>query len=320
MEKSKFIPAEEFQCELNKSLEAITEMMNDNISEEDVKETILNGMKRPSERRYLDIYQYEVIVVIADSEPCHFYVVTAWKTSNRKPSYKNKPYRKRRYMRRRKEGKACSRCGKAHLEYGTYPLEIAGKVHGKLEGYGCPNCHIVYYNEMSSEKIKAIIKKLDRPLIEPEELCLVLLYASKEPIKGSISFMKEAFLLFKEKLTEYKVPALSPHFFPYSYGPYSFDIVEAWYQLEATGLLTTEGRRSSSKETFYLTKKGKTEAKKIYESLPNELKKELPNWRRGLDELGNDGILKLVYSKYKEYTDKSKIKDKVLPRDMHGRA
>lgn len=316
----RFISAEEFRCELNKSLEAITEMNNDNITDDDVKKTILNGDHQPSKKSSFDEYYYEAIVVVADSEPCHFYIITAWKMNSRKPNYKNKPYRKRRYMRRKKKGKYCSRCGKANLEYGTYSLEISGKNYGVLEGYSCPNCRIVYYSEKSSEKIRSIIEKLDRPPMASEELCLILLYASEEPIKGSISFMKEAFLLFKEKLKEYNVPALSPHFFSYSYGPYSFDIVEAWYNLEANGLLNTKGRRSSSKEIFYLTKKGKAEAKRIYESLPDELKKELPLWRRGLDELGNDGILKDVYLKYPDYTDKSKIKDNVLPRDMHGRA
>lgn len=320
MPKSKFIAAEKFSCELNKSLEAITEMINDNISEDDIKETILNGKKKPPQPGRLDEYQYEAIVVIADSEPCHYYIVTAWKTSGRKPSYKNKPYRRRRYMRRKKEGKVCSRCGKANIESGIYPLEISGKTYGKFEGYGCRNCGIIYFNEKSSKKISAIIQKFRRRPLDSKELSLVLLYASKEPIKGAVSFMKEAFLLFREKLRAYKVPALSPHFIPYYYGPYSFDIVEGWYDLEELGLIVMEGRRSSNKETFSLTKKGKTQAKKIYESLPDDLKKELPQWRRGLDELGNDGILKDVYLKYPEYTDKSKIKKQVLPRDMHGRA
>ncbi|MCK4615130.1 MAG: hypothetical protein KAU14_10035, partial [Thermoplasmata archaeon] len=101
---------------------------------------------------------------------------------------------------------------------------------------------------------------------------------------------------------------------------YSFDLVESWYDLEELGLITIEGRRSTNKETFSLTRKGRLEAKRIYDSLPEDLKKELPGWRRGLDELGNDGILKDVYKKYPEYTDRSKIKDRVLPKGMHGRA
>ena len=320
MPKSRVIPVEEFYCELNLTLEANTEMINDNVSDIDIKETILNGEKTENYRGDGAIYQYGVIVVIADSEPCHFYVITVWKNNTKKPSYKNKPYRIRRYMRRKQKEKQCPRCGKTELMYGTYPLELSGKVYGEFDGYGCPNCGLVYFSEESSKKVREVLQSLRKPVLDPKELSLVLLYSSKEPIKGAVSFMKEAFLLFKEKLREFDVPALSPNFIPYHYGPYSFDIDEAWYDLEELGLMSIEGRRSSNKETFSLTRKGAAEAKEIYDSLPEDLKEELPKWRRGLDELGNDGILKDVYLKYREYTDKSKIKKQVLPYGMHGRA
>ena len=299
---------------------AINEMINDHVSDVDIKETILNGEKTKNDHGGGAKYQYGVIVVVADSEPCHFYVITLWKISNKKPSYKNKPDRKRRHMKRKQKGKPCPRCGKAELTYSTYPLELSGKIYGEFDGYGCPNCGIIYFSEESSKKIREVLQSLRKPVLDPKELSLVLLYSSREPIRGAVSFMKEAFLLFKEKLQEFDVPALSPNFISYHYGPYSFDIDEAWHDLEELGLVAIEGRRSSNKETFYLTREGETEAKEIYDSLPEDLKKELPGWRRGLDELGNDGILKVVYSKYDKYTDKSKIKKHVLPYGMHGRA
>jgi len=223
-------------------------------------------------------------------------------------------------MKRRQRGKPCPRCTKAELESDLYPLELSGEVKGTFNGYGCPNCGIVFYTEEASREIKLIIEGLPSTPLEPKELCLVLLYASKEPIRGAVSFMKEAFLLFKEKLKEFDVPALSPHFISYFYGPYSFDIVEAWLDLEELDLITREGRPSTNKENFKLTNKGKQEARRIYDSLPEELKTKLPEWRRGLDELGNDGILRDVYFKYREYTDKSKIKKDVLPRGIERRA
>ncbi len=295
-------------------------MMSDNITDYDIKLTLLNGEKKKNKRGPGYKYQFEVIVVIADSEPCHFYIVTTWKTNNQKPSYKNKPYRRRRYMRRKKKGKPCTRCNKARLEFGKYPLEISGNIYGEYGGYRCPNCGIVYFTEESSEKIKEILAGFKIKPLDPIDLVLILLYSTDRSIKGAVSFMKESFLLFKEKLWDFKVPALSPHFISYHYGPYSFDIVEAWYHLENLGFLDIEGRKSSNKETFTLTEKGKEEAKKIYNKLPKELRRELPRWRRGLDELGNDGILRDVYSKYDEYTDKSKIRNEVLLYYMHGRA
>lgn len=312
--------AEDFQCELNLSLEANTEMVNDNINEIDIKETILNGPKIVNTRGSGDKYQYNLIVVIAYNEPCHYYIITVWKINSDKPAYKNKPYRRRRYMRRQQEEKPCLRCSKAEFEYGRFPLEISGKIYGEFDGYRCPNCGILFFSEESSKKVREIVSHLKMKPLDVHELILILLYASKEPIRGAISFMKEAFLLFKEKLQEFDVPALSPNFIPYYYGPYSFDIVEAWYDLEELDILSIEGRRSSTKEIFYLTENGLAQAKRIYDSLPDNLKKELPEWRRGLDELGNDGILKDVYMKYEEFTDKSKIKKQVLPTGMHRRA
>lgn len=319
--RTNYIRAEEFECELKRSLEVISEMINDNITVIDVKETILNGKIQKNYRGEGKKYKHEVIVVIADSIPCHYYVITAWKETGRKLSNKNKPYRRRRYMRRKQKAKKpCTRCGKANLESGMYPLEISGKVYGEFSGDGCPNCGLVFYDEKTSEEIEKIIKGLSRSPLNPVELCLILLYASKEPIKGSISFMKEAFLLFKEKLVEFDVPSLSPHFISYHYGPYSFDIVESWYLMEDEKLIRTTGMRSTSKEHFHLTPKGKKEAKKLYDALPKDMKRRLNALRRGWDELGNDGILKLVYEKYPGYTDKSKIRKQVLPRNIHGRA
>ncbi len=223
-------------------------------------------------------------------------------------------------MKKKQNRKPCPRCAKAELAYGRYPLELSGTTYGEFDGYGCPNCGIVFFTEDSSREIRKIIQHLPRRPLDPNELNLMLLYSSKESIRGAVSFMKETFLLFKEKLQQFDVLALSPHFISYHYGPYSFDLVESWYDLEELGLITIEGRRSTNKETFSLTRKGRLEAKRIYDSLPEDLKKELPGWRRGLDELGNDGILKDVYKKYPEYTDRSKIKDRVLPKGMHGRA
>ncbi len=320
----RFIAAEAFECELNRRLEAICEMKNDDVTVPEVKETILNGTRVQNARGPGYIYTYEAISVVADEEPCHYYIITVWKTTGEQTSYKNKPYRRRRYMRRkewkRKKGKRCYRCGKANLERGDYPLELSGEHYGDFEGYGCPNCGLVFYTEAASSEIEALLEKYDGPILRPRELCLLLLYATDEPIRGAVSFMKEVFLLFQEKLREFDVMALSPHFISYHYGPYSFDIVESWYELEEDGFMATKGRMSTRKETFFLTKEGEAAAARIWESLPPALREELPSWRRGLDELGNDGILKDVYEKYPEYTDRSKVRERVLPRGVHGRA
>jgi len=53
--------------------------------------------------------------------------------------------------------------------------------------------------------------------------------------------------------------------------------------------------------------------------LPPELRNNLYEWRRGLDELGRDGILKVVYLDYPDFRVKSKIVNEVLPNWAHRR-
>jgi len=71
MQKLKFMTAEEFYCELNMTAHAINETIHDNISDIDIKKTILNGEKTENYRGGGAKYQYDVIVVVADSEDCH---------------------------------------------------------------------------------------------------------------------------------------------------------------------------------------------------------------------------------------------------------
>jgi hypothetical protein len=118
---------------------------------------------------------------------------------------------------------------------------------------------MVYFSEKSLPKIREILKGFSIRPLDPTELILVLLCSSKRPVKGAISLMKASFLLFKEKLREFNVPAISPNFIPYYYGPYSFDIDQSLYSLERQGLIIIKGKRSSDKESFILTEKGKME-------------------------------------------------------------
>jgi len=214
----------------------------------------------------------------------------------------------------------CSRCGKADLRHGSYPLEVSGKDVGPFEGYQCPNCMLTFYSEESSRRIRTILAGLKARPLSPEELSLLLLAATDRPVRGAISFMKETFLLVKEVLPRFGVPVVPPRFIAYHYGPYSFDLIDAWRLLEEEGLVRRTGRSSTNKETFDLTPEGRRAAETLMQGLPAALREQLPAWRRGLDELGNDGILKDVYLKYPEYTDRSKIREKVLPRGTRRRA
>ena len=245
-----------------------------------------------------NIYRYGVIEVVAYWIPCHCTVITAYNKNNKGNDLsKDKSWRRRKYMDRRGE-KTCPRCGKADLVFGEYPLVISDDAIGDFPGLGCSNCELICFDEKTSKVIRMIIRDTKTQPLNSEDQCLLLLYASTKPIQGATVFMKEAFLLFKEKLREFNIPSLSPHFIAYYYGPYSFDIEDAWHTLDDLGLIKIEGQKSSKRESFYLTEEGKERAKEIFDSLPIELQNGLYGWRRGLDELGRDGILKLVYQEY----------------------
>jgi hypothetical protein len=295
-------------------------MVIDNISESEVNEAIRDGLRIRNNRGPGFLYNLGTITVNADSRPCHHFIITAYKKKQDQPSHKDKPYRRRRYLRRGKKGMKCPRCDKAQLNYGKQSLEISGDVTGTFKGYQCPNCLLTFYDEESSRKIRDLVGGLEIEPFTAEEISLILLAATDQPIRGAISFMKEAFLLTKEVLPRFRVPIIRPKFISYYYGPYSFDLIDAWNNIEEYGHIERTGRKSTNKESFDLTPKGRKKAESLIKRLPMDLRMMLPNWRRGMDELGNDGILKYVYIKYPRYTDKSKIRERVLPRGIRRRA
>lgn len=309
----------ENKCGLYMTVHANGAMVDDNLENDDIRKTIIAGEKNKNHNGPGNLYRYGVIEVVAYWIPCHCTVITAYNKNNNGNSPKDKSWRRRKFMDKEGE-KTCPRCGKADLVVGEYPLVILDNVIGDFPGLGCTNCELVCFDEKTSIVIRNVIKDFEMRPINSEEQCLLLLFASSKPIRGATVFMKEVFLLFKEKLNEFNIPALSPHFIPYHYGPYSFDIESAWHTLDDLGLIKIEGQKSSKSESFYLTEEGMERAKEIFNSMPVELQESLYEWRRGLDELGRDGILKLVYQKYPYYRTKSKIIDDVLPNWAHRRA
>ena len=308
-----------FTCELNFSLHANCEMVIDHISEEDIIDTIVNGSRTPNAQGPGDIFTLGTVHVVSDGRPCHHLIITAYRSKRDGQGHKDKPYRRRRYLRRGRKSMQCPRCDKAELRRGRQTLSISGE-DTHYEGYQCPNCLLTFFDEGSSRDIRAVIEEMDATPLTAEDMSLLLLVSTDRPVRGAISFMKELFLMLNEVLPRFELPVIPPNFIPYHYGPYSFDIIDAWNNIEERGLVLRTGRRSTNKESFELTTEGRKAGRALFQELPGELQEFLPGWRRGLDELGNDGILKLVYSKYPSFTDKSKIRDEVLPRGMRRRA
>ncbi len=140
-----------------------------------------------------------------------------------------------------------------------------------------------------------------------EDWVLALLAVVDRPIYGRLMLVKEIFLLAKEidpKLDK------ELEFFPYDLGPYSKVLAQKLNDMVARGLIEVSSREGEDQEyQFSLTNKGRDEAQKALTSLPVNVRELLQKKRRGWDQLGYRGIVRLVYSKYPEYAGRSKIRE-----------
>ncbi len=140
---------------------------------------------------------------------------------------------------------------------------------------------------------------------------LLLLYAHPEkPIYGRTSMMKQMFLLTREVLPEL---IQDPKFVKHRYGMYSFFVANCLSNMEFNGTLTRRGRKNARVESFQITEKGKKLIARKFLELPDTVKSNLRKKRKGWDQLGYDGILRYVYTKYPEFRDKSVLKNRYAP-------
>lgn len=144
-----------------------------------------------------------------------------------------------------------------------------------------------------------------------EDALLTLLYAQKDkPMTGKLMFVKQIFLLSNEVIPELKEKF---KFFPYSFGPYSQIFAKAINKLidEKTILVEVTQIEENVLYRFCLSDDGKVKAEQSFNKLPDDLKEIIIRKRRGWDQLGYTGMVRLVYTKYPEFIIASKIKDEV---------
>lgn len=87
-------------CEHAFSLHANYEMVEDSISEAEVKEAIRAGARTRNIRGPGYMYHCGTVTVVAESERCHHYIITTHRDGARSPPIKDKPNRRRRRSRR----------------------------------------------------------------------------------------------------------------------------------------------------------------------------------------------------------------------------
>jgi len=128
---------------------------------------------------------------------------------------------------------------------------------------------------------------------------------NNERINGKLCFQKEMFLVVKEIC-----PKLDDEleFKSYHYGPYSMKLASLLDNLKINSLINIQNHHNTC--TYSITKKGIEELLKV--NFDDEITEKIKNLKINSNKLGYKGLLRYVYFNYPEYTDKSKIKNKVL--------
>ena len=159
------------------------------------------------------------------------------------------------------------------------------------------------------EEAKEVISELKAKKHAVSDCILLMLYAQPDkPIFGRVLLVKEVFLLTKEILNEDDIQ--NAKFIPYRWGMYSFTVGNALANLEYSGYIERKGKKNAKLEQFELTDKGKEFISKIWNALPAMTQETAKEKRKGWDQLGYDGILRLVYRKYPKYKEKSRLKER----------
>jgi uncharacterized protein YwgA len=143
--------------------------------------------------------------------------------------------------------------------------------------------------------------------LSAEDWVLALLSVVDKPIYGRLMLVKEVFLIAKEIDTTLD-KELS--FFPYDLGPYSKVLAQKLNEMVSKELIEANSNVGEEGDfVFSLTSKGRQEAQRVLGQLSPEVQELLRKKRRGWDQLGYRGIVRLVYSKYPEYAGRSRIRE-----------
>ena len=148
-------------------------------------------------------------------------------------------------------------------------------------------------------------------------------------LEGITRLEKLLFLLEKESglgriLTE------DPEFHAYNFGPFSSKIYQAVETLEAAGLIREKNKYTGSSEDtwetvnivgedapyssreFELTERGGRYFKALEREIPKDVSEEVSRFKDRYASIPLRQLVRYVYTKYPEYTEKSIIKEEIL--------
>ncbi len=151
----------------------------------------------------------------------------------------------------------------------------------------------------------------------PRQMYLLLLLNANDasPIKHKLRLQKLMFLLQKEIIEERGLqPSLEKYNFDaYNYGPFSDDLIDDIEFLKDLNLIEVSSENNT--EVYRITEKGKKFLRNFLSKIPESQLKlikpfinELEKLKRKWNNVPLNKLLRYVYEKYPEYTEKSLIK------------
>ena len=189
----------------------------------------------------------------------------------------------------------------------------------KIEGHTvagmiCKTCgeRFFFLKDLLPIEDEVRAREADTELISIEDAFLLL--AGTYPdvkIPGKLMAQKEMFLFEKSFAPKYRVNLRQMAFIPYHLGPYSKRVTQAIDYLEREGFIEIHSLPGGGGSAYVLTAQGKSLAEEKRNLVPSDVWEKLRERRRGWDELGARGLLKLVYRMYSAYASRSEIRDQV---------
>jgi len=148
--------------------------------------------------------------------------------------------------------------------------------------------------------------------LSPEELALCLIYRFGGVVPGALYMQKLGFLIAYEGKPGDKLQ-IKLEYHPYNLGPYSIKLVEALDKISRQRKVYIKEQVTDkyNKEIYFLTNEGRCDAQRIMDSLDSHSKEYLNNICDGAKQLGYNGILRYIYTRYPKFATKSKIKKDV---------
>ncbi len=182
--------------------------------------------------------------------------------------------------------------------------------------YQCPQCAEVEYPPRQAQLLLDYSK--DHLFMFVEDWILVWMSIDIDsilpPVTGITALQKQMVILIFELAPRNNIPSENPGFKAYKFGPYTERIDRAVQSLDSAGYIFSKGRLNTKGERFYLTEKGMEKGTSLLSRLDESTVSDLHTLKRELQQFTLDGLETYVYSKYPEYTDRSKIFERVLHR------